>query len=510
MHPNPRRIIPVVLFLALAGAAAWWYYGGGRASADNGAISASGTIEATQINIAPELGGRVEAVHVSEGDVVKAGDVLVQFDTALLEAQRAQAAAALAAAKANYDVLQAGPATAQGQAQIAKAEKDVLDAQQALDKLIENADLATAQAQWDVANAQDKLDAAQRHLRGVKNPDVEFYRERVTDAQNALLTAQQNAQIIDIGSLGVALHAARDVLDLAGERLDKVKAAIEGCPECDPKRQVTVDRIPLTLEDAQEAYNDTLNRVHELELQIDQAKRANSTALDNAQEKLDDAEADLASTEKGSDAIDLALAEAGVAAAEAKLADARKHYAEVQNGPDPDDLAAVQARLAAAQAALTAAQAGASPQQLAAAQAQVDAAQAALDTLDVQIGKLKLIAPADGVVLSRAIEPGEVASPGATLLVIGNLSDLTITVYVPEDRYGNISLGQTAQVSVDSSPGQKFTATVMHIADQAEFTPRNVQTADGRKTTVFAVRLSVNNADGKLKPGMPADVKFGN
>ena len=140
MHPNPRRIIPVVLFLALAGAAAWWYYGGGRASADNGAISASGTIEATQINIAPELGGRVEAVNVSEGDVVKAGDVLVQFDTALLEAQRAQAAAALAAAQANYDVLQAGPTTAQGQAQIAKAEKDVLDAQQALDKLIENAD----------------------------------------------------------------------------------------------------------------------------------------------------------------------------------------------------------------------------------------------------------------------------------------------------------------------------------------------------------------------------------
>ncbi|MBF8283469.1 MAG: hypothetical protein HW378_2384, partial [Anaerolineales bacterium] len=135
--------------------------------------------------------------------------------------------------------------------------------------------------------------------------------------------------------------------------------------------------------------------------------------------------------------------------------------------------------------------------------------QAALDTLDVQIGKLKLIAPADGVVLSRAIEPGEFASPGATLLVIGELSDLTITVYVPEDRYGEIALGGTAQVSVDSSPGEKFTATVTHIADQAEFTPRNVQTAEGRKTTVFAVRLSVNNADGKLKPGMPADVKFG-
>ncbi len=507
MHPNPRRIVPVVLLLAVAAAAIWYFTR--SANAETGAISASGTIEATQINIAPELGGRVDVVHVSEGDVVKAGDVLVQFDTTLLEAQRAQAAAALAAAKANYDVLQAGPTSTQGQAQIARAEKDVLDAQQALEKLNENADLAKAQAQLDVANARDKLDAAQRHWRGVKNPDVEFYQDRVRDAQNALLTAQQNAQIIDIGSLGVALQAARDGLDMAGERLDKVKAAIDGCPECDPKRKVTVDRIPLTLEDAQEAYNDALNRVHELELQIDQAKRANSTTLDNAQQNLDDAQADLASVEKGSDAIDLALAEAGVATAEAKLADAQNHYAEVQNGPDPDDLAAAQSRLAAAQAALTAAKAGASPEQLAAAQAQVDAAQAALDMLDVQIGKLTLTAPADGVVLSRAIEPGEVANPGATLLVIGELDELTITVYVPEDRYGSIALGQTAQVSVDSLPGEKLTATVTHVADQAEFTPRNVQTAEGRRTTVFAIRLSISQADGKLKPGMPADVKFG-
>jgi HlyD family secretion protein len=100
------------------------------------------------------------------------------------------------------------------------------------------------------------------------------------------------------------------------------------------------------------------------------------------------------------------------------------------------------------------------------------------------------------------------ALPGATLLIIGDTAHLYMTVYIPENRYGEVNLGQTVQVNVDSFPGQAFTAKVTRIADRAEFTPRNVQTAEGRATTVFAVKLAVENADGKLKPGMPADVVF--
>jgi hypothetical protein len=95
------------------------------------------------------------------------------------------------------------------------------------------------------------------------------------------------------------------------------------------------------------------------------------------------------------------------------------------------------------------------------------------------------------------------------VITLGQLGQLKITVYVPEDRYGGIDLGETARVTVDSFPGEAFSATVVHIADQAEFTPRNVQTAEGRKTTVFAVELEIENPEGMLKPGMPADVCFG-
>jgi HlyD family secretion protein len=71
-------------------------------------------------------------------------------------------------------------------------------------------------------------------------------------------------------------------------------------------------------------------------------------------------------------------------------------------------------------------------------------------------------------------------------------------------------LGQQVVLSVDSFPNETFTATVTCIADQAEFTPQNVRTTEGRQITVYAVELSVDNPHGKLKPGMPVDVDFSN
>jgi multidrug efflux pump subunit AcrA (membrane-fusion protein) len=120
----------------------------------------------------------------------------------------------------------------------------------------------------------------------------------------------------------------------------------------------------------------------------------------------------------------------------------------------------------------------------------------------------KIRTPLAGVVLERDLEPGEIALPGSTLITVGDLTRLTLTVYVPEDRYGQINLEQEYPVAVDSFPGRNFSGKVTYISDQAEFTPRNVQTVQGRKATVYAVRLSLDNPDLALKPGMPADVNL--
>jgi multidrug resistance efflux pump len=142
------------------------------------------------------------------------------------------------------------------------------------------------------------------------------------------------------------------------------------------------------------------------------------------------------------------------------------------------------------------------------AQSAVNQAEANLALLDTQLGKLTVYAPIDGVILTRNVEPGEFVQPGAAAITMADLKELTITVYVPEDRYGEISLGQEATVTVDSFPNETFTAKITFIADQAEFTPRNVQTVQGRSATVYAVKLKVSDPDGKLKLGMPADVVF--
>jgi HlyD family secretion protein len=89
------------------------------------------------------------------------------------------------------------------------------------------------------------------------------------------------------------------------------------------------------------------------------------------------------------------------------------------------------------------------------------------------------------------------------------LDQLNVTVYIPEDTYGQINVGHKAFVSADSFPDESFEAQVIRIADQAEYTPRNVQTQEERRTTVFAIKLAVEDTQGKLKPGMPVDVVIG-
>jgi HlyD family secretion protein len=131
-----------------------------------------------------------------------------------------------------------------------------------------------------------------------------------------------------------------------------------------------------------------------------------------------------------------------------------------------------------------------------------------VDLTDTQLAKITITAPMDGVILTRNIEAGEFVQPGSVAFAMADLNNITITVFVPEDRYGQISLGQQAQITVDSFPGETFTGEVIHMADQAEFTPRNVQTVEGRSSTVYAIKLKVTDSEGKLKIGMPADVVF--
>ncbi len=211
--------------------------------------------------------------------------------------------------------------------------------------------------------------------------------------------------------------------------------------------------------------------------------------------------------------VESLLAQVEAAAAQNDMAAA--NLAGLVNGARVEEIAAAQAQVDAAMAQRDMAAAnlaglenGARAEEIAAAQAQLDAAQAQLNVLDVQLDKFTISAPWDGVLLTRSIEPGETVLPGTTLLQIGRLDRLELTVYLPEDRFGVVTPGQPATVTVDTYPDREFVGTVLQVADEAEFTPSNIQTKEDRVRLVYAVVISLDNPELALKPGMIADAEF--
>jgi HlyD family secretion protein len=124
----------------------------------------------------------------------------------------------------------------------------------------------------------------------------------------------------------------------------------------------------------------------------------------------------------------------------------------------------------------------------------------------IEISSIK--APVEGVVLRKNFEVGEMVNPGTRVLTLADLNNLWVTVYIPETDLGRVQLGQRSMVRVDAFPRDTFKGEVVFIAPEAEFTPKNVVTVSERVKTVFAVKVALGSGNGKLKPGMPADVVF--
>ncbi len=131
-------------------------------------------------------------------------------------------------------------------------------------------------------------------------------------------------------------------------------------------------------------------------------------------------------------------------------------------------------------------------------------ARSALASQRSERAALDVVAPLDGVVIARYAEPGEVLVQGAALVRIADLERLTLTVFAPARRLGEMEVGDVVEVVVDAYPEEVREGVVESIADQAEFTPRNLQTEEQGGELVFRVRLAVANRDRRLWPGMTA------
>lgn len=198
--------------------------------------------------------------------------------------------------------------------------------------------------------------------------------------------------------------------------------------------------------------------------------------------------------------------------ARAQLRVAKEALAEAEAGARPEEIQAAEAAIRqarsqerAAKAALDLARAGARAETLDAGRARVEQARAALRAAEARMSYAEVYAPTDGVVTLRAVEPGELVVPGAPIVRIAALDRVWVRVYVPELEIGRVKLGQEAEVECDSFPGRSYRGRVVEIAQEAEYTPKNVQTKEERVKLVFGVKIDVENPDRDLKPGMPVD-----
>ncbi|HSJ25257.1 MAG TPA: efflux RND transporter periplasmic adaptor subunit [Longimicrobiales bacterium] len=152
-------------------------------------------------------------------------------------------------------------------------------------------------------------------------------------------------------------------------------------------------------------------------------------------------------------------------------------------------------------------EAGPRPERVAAQAAAVRQAEAAVAQVDAALQHAVVRAPFAGVVTVRHRQPGEAVQPGAPVLTVTDLSDRWVRIYVREDRVGAVSLGTPAGVVWDGAPSVRHAGRVTFIGSEAEFTPRNVQTAEQRVKLVYAVKVAVTGDTALvLKPGLPVDV----
>ncbi|MCM2265486.1 MAG: efflux RND transporter periplasmic adaptor subunit [Desulfuromonadales bacterium] len=142
------------------------------------------------------------------------------------------------------------------------------------------------------------------------------------------------------------------------------------------------------------------------------------------------------------------------------------------------------------------------------ARARLQQAEESLALARTRLGYAELAAPLGGVVLSENVEPGEFVAAGTPVVTIGELDPVWLRAYINETDLGRVKLGQTARVTTDTYPGKGYQGKVTFIAQDAEFTPKNVQTDKERVKLVYRIKITLANPEQELKPGMPADAEI--
>ncbi|HYI94458.1 MAG TPA: HlyD family efflux transporter periplasmic adaptor subunit [Bryobacteraceae bacterium] len=267
-------------------------------------------------------------------------------------------------------------------------------------------------------------------------------------------------------------------------------------------------------------------QLRETGLQVDQARQQSSGQVRQAEAELSAAEANLAQQEA---AYKLALfdkeaytklaksgavserqgrqAETSAETQAAVVASARRRVEAARAAVSSAKSSLVTPEIRSAQGSMVRQQIAQQQSQIASAEAQLAQARAGLEEAQANRRDLMVLAPFAGTIATRTAEPGEVATPGAPIVTLLDLSKVYLRGFIPEGQIGRVRIGQPARIYLDSDPTKPIEAVVSRIDPQATFTPENTYFRDDRVKQVVGVKLQLKGAVGYAKPGMPADAE---
>lgn len=335
------------------------------------------------------------------------------------------------------------------------------------------------------------------------------------EGDNAIIAAKTSGRIQEIMVReGDQVRAGQVIAVLEGDQLKSREEAAQSAVQLAEMRlvrsqqQIAVLRSQFDESElgVNQARLDAQGRIHQAEAQVAaaeaqlaQAQAAYSQARHDAEQLTNLAGQGVVSENEGRQSRSAAEAQAAVVQA------ARKQVEATHGG-------LTVARASNLNPQIRTAQSGAIQQQIAQAQADVNAAQADIERARAQYQEaranrndLRIVAPFDGTVATRAAEPGEVVVAGTPIITLVNLGQVYLSAFVPEGQIGRVRVGQRARVYLDSDPRHPLDAVVARINPEASFTPENTYFRDDRVRQVFGVRLQLADAGGFAKPGMPAD-----
>lgn len=243
-------------------------------------------------------------------------------------------------------------------------------------------------------------------------------------------------------------------------------------------------------------------------------------ALLKAEGVRDSAQAALSMMETGYRTEEIAQAKADVARNTAAAQFARQFYQrqsglmqskaisanDLENARNQRDQ--TEAALKAAQDKLTQLENGFRKEEIEQARGQLKQAQAAVAQAKLDLADTRLTAPADGTILTRAVEPGTILPAGSTVFTLSLTNPVWVRAYVSESELGQAQPGRAVLLETDSRPGQPYHGHVGFVSPTAEFTPKSVETPALRTDLVYRLRIVVTDADPLLRQGMPVTVRF--